>query len=196
MNPLLQRFLPPCIVLATAAYLGWPPAVTVDYSGDVRLAKSIGWKPKDLDPPSPLPAIDDPFAPVLLVKETVVADPTESVVMTEIGPSEADISNGLTLSGVAKMGGQLWGVINGRPRLPGDTVLTSGKTRLTCQVIEVHPDHVVVRCESTVAVIRPNGALAQAGRSSAPESARPSTNTRGNRATPAIDLLPDTLSEL
>ena len=69
------------------------------------------------------------------------------------GPDPSELQSGLVMTGVADMAGRKWAIVNGRPRLPGDTVRTADNNRHACEVVSVASDYVVVRCEETIAKI-------------------------------------------
>ncbi len=158
MNPLVQRYLPPVIVFGAATFFGWPPSAPLDLGDDIIRTSSVRWRPRDLaDPPLIEPATD-PFREVLVVTEEMEVEPETGnlVVATRpAGPPADLLKAGLRLDGIASIGGRPWAVLNGRPRLAGDTVRTADAHRYECQIVSVENSHIVVRCEETITEIRP-----------------------------------------
>ncbi len=156
MNPLMQRFGLPLAVFGTALYLGWPPSSGLDLGDNVVKAKSVRWKPADLEAPKPLADIVDPFRLVLVVDETKEVEPDTGklvAVTRPVGPDPEKIKSGLELSGIARLGGKAWAIINGKPSLVGDRI-RAGEGPL-CEIISIDADHVVLRSAETVVSIRP-----------------------------------------
>lgn len=154
MNPTVQKYAPPVIVLGAALYLGWPPAAPMDLGENLVQAKAVRWKSHDLDPPSALGTIADPFRPVLVVKAEPAAVEEDSATVP-LGPAVDEIRAAVKLSGIANSGGRAWAILNGRARLAGDMIKTNDKTVPDCKLIAIAKDHVLVQCQQTFAVIRP-----------------------------------------
>lgn len=153
MNPVVQRYLPPAIVLGSAIYFGMPPAEPLDLGEDIVRATSVRWDKDDLENPQLPTIVTDPFREVIVANaqtEDVVDEPE-----VPSGPQPADLQAGLTLDGFADTAGRRWAILNGRPRLVGDTVLTTGMAPYTCEIVAVEADRVLVRCQGTLAEIRP-----------------------------------------
>lgn len=188
MNPTVQRYLPPLIVIGAAIFFGWPPAAPLDLGEDVIRANSVRWRVGDLEDPPAFEILVDPFREVL-VNEPKPEQVAGVIEVEPTGPEPAAIKAGLSLDGMAQMGGRTWAVLNGRPRLPGDFLRTDDANQILCEIVSVHDDHVVVRSEGTVVevFVQPFGARRIASRSranalpSAPSSANP---TDENSATP------------
>jgi hypothetical protein len=72
-----------------------------------------------------------------------------------LGPDAETLKAGLQLDGIANVGGRTWAVLNGRPRLAGDFVTTNDVNRYKCQIVSIQSDHIVVRCQETIAELRP-----------------------------------------
>ena len=195
MNALVQKFAPPAIVFSTAIYLGLPPAAPLDLGESVVKAATVRWKKDDLKAPviNRLPV--DPFAEVLVASEEMEVEPDTGklVVATKpAGPEPDAIQSALTLSGIASMGGRSWAVMNGKPRLEGDVVVTNDSDRYRCTIVSVERDHVVVSCEETTVKIRPakfgSSKPAAATQVSKPVSASSDTSTPTQSvAPPPID---------
>tara|TARA_R110002049_G_scaffold4601_5_gene32097 strand:- start:139447 stop:140049 length:603 start_codon:yes stop_codon:yes gene_type:complete len=163
MSSLMQRYATPIVVLGIALYLVWPAPAPVDYSSDVVRAKAVRWRPQDLQHPPDVSAKVDPFREVLVTTEETVVEPETGklVIPTRpTGPPAAEIESGLAVEGIAVMGGRNWAIINGRPRLPGDEVITLDANRYRCEIIAIEPDKVVVQCQETTAVLKPRGGAA------------------------------------
>jgi hypothetical protein len=153
MNPVLRRYLPPALVLASALFFAWPPSKPLDLGDDVVKATSVRWRPQDLADPPPVTSTRDPFEDLAVAIEEVNVND----VITEIrplGPDVETLKSGLQLEGIAKVGGQTWAVLNGRPRLQGDFVHTNDANRHRCKIVSIHSDHIVVRCEETLTELR------------------------------------------
>lgn len=189
MNPTIQRYLPPTLVLGAALYFGWPPAEPLDLGEDIVRASSVRWRSQDLAEPTVIKPVGDPFAAVLFASEEEVESETEKLaaVTTPTGPDPETIQAGLQLDGIAKMGNRFWAVLNGRPRLPGDTILTNDTDQHQCEIVSVYADHIVVRCQETVTEIRPRPA--GFGRSDA-ASRSPAATENSTPAAPSGDVPP------
>lgn len=182
MNPIVQRYLPPLIVIGSAAYFGWPPSKPLDLGDDIVRATSVRWDNDDLREPTLPPITADPFREVIVAEE----DPAEMVaeeLAIPTGPDPAVIQSGLSLDGFADTAGRRWAIINGRPRLAGDIVTTTGIEAYRCEIVAVEAGHVVVRCQQTVTEIRP----LPFGTKSQPNQ-QPSS-------LPAVDVQPETATE-
>jgi len=161
MNPLLQRYLPPLLVFGAALFFGWPPSAPLDLGDDVVRATSVRWRPDDLvDPPVIEPA-SNPFQAVLVADEASIVEPELAQPTRPAGPTAEVLTSGLRLDGIASMGGRRWAVLNSRPRLVGDLVRTSDTERHQCEIVSIETDHVVVRCQETVAKLQPRPAGSQ-----------------------------------
>ena len=120
MNPTIQRYLPPALVFGVALYFGWPPAEPLDLGEDLVRASSVRWRPQDLAETPFIEPAADPFAEVLVAGDAAdVESETVEVAAIPAGPDAETIQAGLRVDGIAKMGNQLWAVLNGRPRLAG-----------------------------------------------------------------------------
>ncbi len=155
MNSILQRYGLPVVVLGCALYLGWPPAKPLDLGDDVIRARAVKWNPADLQFSNADPDVVDPFRQVLVVKEPVQPAAELHELEPTSGPSEQEIRDVVHLTGLAKIGGRTWAIVNGRARLAGDTFRTGDQVVKTCKVVSVHTDHIVVECQQTFAVVRP-----------------------------------------
>ena len=158
MNPLMQRYATPAVVLGIATYLGWPGSTPTDYGSDVVRAKAVRWRANDLDHPPTVRATIDPFREVLVATEETVVEPETGKLVAPTkptGPSASEIESGLRVDGIALMGGRKWAVINGRPRLPGDQVKTDDANRYRCEILSVGTNQVVVVCLETTVTLRP-----------------------------------------
>ena len=190
MNPVLQRYLPPTLVFGAALYFGWPPAEPLDLGEDVVRASSVRWRPENLAAPPVVQVANNPFEAVLVAGEEMEVEPeTGKLVAATMptGPPVEVIQAGLQLDGIAEMGNRFWAVLNGRPRLPGDMIQTSDANRHQCEIVSVASNHIVVRCEGTVAEIRPR----PAGTSRpAPASRAPAANQIGVPTAPVSDVPP------
>ncbi|NND98739.1 MAG: hypothetical protein HKN47_15570 [Pirellulaceae bacterium] len=158
MNPTIERFGPPAIVLGLALYLGWPPASPLDLGDDLVNAKAVRWKVSDIEPPPEPTDLTDPFRAVLVADESMEVEPETGRLVESTkpaGPDPNDIETGLRISGIASFGGKQWAVVNGKPRLPGDVVFTSDSKQLRCEIVSVSNDHLVVRSEETFVTLRP-----------------------------------------
>lgn len=154
MNPIVQKYAPPVIVLGAALYLGWPPAAPMDLGENLVQAKAVRWKSQDLDPPTALGTIVDPFQPVLVVNAQPAAVEEDSAA-APLGPAVDEIRAAVKLSGIANTGGRAWAILNGRARLAGDMIKTNDKSVADCKLVAIAKDHVLVQCQQTFAVIRP-----------------------------------------
>lgn len=183
MNPFVQRYLPPALVVGAATYLGWPPAKPLDLGEDVVRATAVRWRPKDLKPPAPIEAERNPFqaAPVAST-EPDVATSAELKPEVPTGPSAETIKAGLRLDGFANLGGQTWALINGRPRLPGDTVVTDDTQQYQCQLVAVADDSITVRYEELIVEIRPGEVMPEASQSPMKRPRRRASPASGRRA--------------
>ncbi len=176
MNAIATKLGPPAVVLGVAFYLGSPPAAPLDLGESVVKAAAVRWKKDDLLPPVIQTPAVDPFTEVLVASDEMEVEPETGklVVATKpAGPDPEDLRSGLTLTGIAQMGGRKWAVINGKPRLPGDTVKTDDNQQLMCTIVAVESGHVVISCEETVTQLRP-----------LPFGSRAPTATPVSRATP------------
>ncbi|KAA1262185.1 hypothetical protein LF1_47470 [Rubripirellula obstinata] len=156
MSPSVNKFLPPGMVVAATLYFGWPPAKPLIQSDSIVRATAVRWKRDDLKKPATVSIDVDPFASVLVVSDELeVEEETGKLVPATrpAGPDPTVLQQGLVLSGIADMGGRKWAILNGRPRLPGDTLVTDDLNRHPCEVVSVGHDHVVVRCEETIAQV-------------------------------------------
>jgi len=175
MNPAVQRYLPPMIVFGSAIYFGMPPSKPLDLGEDIVRATSVRWDKDDLENPSLPPIAVNPF------REVIVAEvkPEDAPIQPEApsGPEPADIQAGLTLDGFADTAGRRWAIVNGRPRLEGDTVSTTGIEPYVCEIVAVEEDRVVVRCQQTLAEIRPQPFGSKKAATSNPSSQPPVTQT-------------------
>lgn len=161
MNPTVQRYLPPLLVFGTAIYFGWPPAKPLDLGDDIVRANSVRWRSEDLAKPELITPAADPFRAVLVASEEMEVEPETGKLVaatTPSGPPADAIRAGMQLDGIAQMGNRFWAVLNGRPRLPGDAIVTNDANRFACEIVSVFPDRIVVRCEDTVVEIRPRPA--------------------------------------
>lgn len=142
MNPTLQKFGPPALVFGIALYLGWPPSEPMDLGDDVVRAKSVRWKPSDLESPQPNAGkVVDPFRPVLV--EEVPVQIVQAVV--EDAPKAASaglVRSQLFLTGIAQMGKQRWAIINGKTQSVGDELTVDGKSVFVQSILD---DHVIIR---------------------------------------------------
>lgn len=186
MNPTVQRYLPPSLVLGAALYFGWPPAEPLDLGADVVRANSVRWRPEDVAEPPVIKPAANPFEAVLVASDEMEVEPETGKLVaatTPAGPPAEEIRAGLQLDGIAEMGNRFWAVLNGRPRLPGDMIFATGHK---CKIVSVFPDHIVVRCQETVVEIQPRPAgssrPAAAGATKAIENTAP--------AAPAGDVPP------
>ena len=173
MNFLIQRFAPPVAVLGIALYLGWPETPSADYGDNLVRAKAVRWRPKDLTDPPQIASTVDPFREVLVTTEETVVEPETGKLVAPTkpaGPPQSELESGLRIDGIAYMGGRHWAVINGRPRLPGDEVRTADANRYPCEILSVEREQVVVRCQETIATLRP------ARHPSSSVAAQPATN--------------------
>ncbi len=149
MNVNLQKYAPPCAVLAVALYLGWPPEAPMDLGEDVVRAKSVRWKVGDLETP-PLPAMisKDPFAAVLVQQSS--GDPSnpdktsDSTPAEPLGPTDEDLRNGLRLGGIAQTDHHRWAILNGSVCKPGDQVPVLGLVDVSATIRDIASDHVTV----------------------------------------------------
>jgi hypothetical protein len=157
MNPTVQKYAPPMIVLGAALYLGWPPAAPLDLGENLVQAKAVRWKSRDLEPPTAPGTIVDPFRPVLVVaaEPTPVAAAAEDAVAAPPGPTVDELRAAVKLSGIANTGGRAWAILNGRPRLVGEVIKTDDKAVPNCKLVAIEKDHVLLQCHQTFAVIRP-----------------------------------------
>jgi hypothetical protein len=131
----------------------------LDLGEDVVRANSVRWRPEDVAEPSVIKPAANPFAAVLFASDEMEVETGKLVdATTPAGPAPETIQAGLQLDGIAKMGNQFWAVLNGRPRLSGDTVFTNDANRLKCEIVSVYPERIVVRCEETVTEVRPRPA--------------------------------------
>jgi hypothetical protein len=154
MNPTVQKYAPPMVVLGAVLYWGWPPVEPLDLGNDLVKARAVHWKAADLESPREPENVVDPFRPVLVAKqETEQAE--EQIAKMPVGPSEDNIRAVLRLTGIAKMGGRSFAIINGKACVAGERLRTYDDLVKSCKLMSIHPDHVVVQCEQTFAVIRP-----------------------------------------
>jgi hypothetical protein len=175
---MLQRYLPPAIVLAAAICFGWPPAQPLDLGEDIVRASSVRWRASDLDAPPLIEPATDPFKQVLVASEQQAEAEMAAVELPPAGPDPAELAAGLQLDGFADMGGRTWAVLNGRPRLPGDEVITNDANRYRCRLVAIESDHIIVRCEQTETKLRlqPFGGKHASTRDPAPSpTAQPTT---------------------
>jgi hypothetical protein len=155
MNPHVYRYLPPVLVLVAALFFGWPPSKPLDLGDDFVKASSVRWRPNDLADPPRVTSSRDPFEePVAAVEEVEISD-ADIALARPLGPDAETLKAGLQFDGLANVGGRTWAVLNGRPRLAGDFVTTNDANRYKCQIVSVQSDHIVVRCQETVAELRP-----------------------------------------
>ncbi|MDA8744059.1 hypothetical protein N9N28_05450 [Rubripirellula amarantea] len=156
MSPNVQKLLPPSLVIGAAIYFGWPPSGSTVVNEGIARATSVRWRADDLEPPA-IPSITvDPFASVLVVTaEKEVEEETGKLIPATrpAGPPERELRAGLSLTGIANIAGQQWAILNNRPRLPGDVLKTNDNNRHECEIVSVERDHVLVRCEETIAKI-------------------------------------------
>ncbi len=189
MNPTVQRYLPPTLVLGAALYFGWPPAEPLDLGEDVVRANAVRWRPEDVAEPPVIKPAANPFAAVLFAGAEMEVEPETGKLVaatTHAGPAPEIIHAGLQLDGIAKMGNRFWAVLNGRPRLPGDMIFTSDANRYECEIVSVYPDRIVVRCEETVTEIRPR----PAGTARPAAAAHATTAAENNAPTAAVGDVP------
>jgi hypothetical protein len=172
MNPWVQRYAPPALVLGAAIYLGWPPPEPLDLGEDVVRATSVRWRPQDLSLGPRIESSRDPFeeTPVEVEQVEVAVEVLEPTVPA--GPDADTLKAGFHLDGIANMGGRTWAVLNGRPRLEGDFVRTDDTHRHRCQIVSVAPDHITIRYEETIVEIRPGAARERNSPSSRSPSGR------------------------
>ena len=157
MSPNVQKLLPSALVIAAAAYFGWESAGPSYVNEDVTRATSVRWKADDLVPPAMPSVTVDPFASVLVVSaEQEIEEETGKLVPASrpAGPPARELHAGLSLTGIARMGSRNWAILNGRPRLSGDSVKTDDNNQHECVIVSVEADHVIVRCQETVTQIR------------------------------------------
>jgi hypothetical protein len=178
MNPWVQRYAPPALVLCAAIYLGWPPPEPLDLGEDVVRATSVRWRPQDLSLGPRIESSRDPFeeTPVEVEQVEVAVEVLEPTVPA--GPDADTLKAGFHLDGIANMGGRTWAVLNGRPRLEGDFVRTDDTHRHRCQIVSVAPDHITIRYEETIVEIRPGAARER----NSPSSRSPSNRSPSNRS--------------
>ena len=181
MNYLIQRFGTPSMVLGIAVYLGWPTTSSTNYDDAVARAKSVRWRPQDLANPPDIASTIDPFREVLVTTEKTVVEPETGKLVAQTkpaGPPQSELESGLVIEGIAQMGGRHWAIINGRPRLLGDELQTSDAKRHSCEILAIEDDRVVVRCEETIATLRPIGhrtlSIAAQPHTTVPETTPPS----------------------
>ncbi|QDT13325.1 hypothetical protein [Planctomycetes bacterium K23_9] len=188
MIAIAQKFAPPAVVLGAALYLGMPPAAPLDLGESIVRASAVRWKKDDLKPPVITKPAANPFHEVLVASEEMEVEPDTGklVVATKpSGPDPAKVRAGLSLSGIASMGGRKWAVINGKPRLPGDTLKTNDANHLLCKIVRIENDHAVIACEETIVEIRaqPFGASSSAA---GPPVATPVSNRSDSSSLPVI----------
>lgn len=122
-------------------------------------AKAVRWRPKDLTDPPQIASSLDPFREVLVTTEATVVEPETGKLVAQTkpsGPPASELESGLRIDGIAHMGGRHWAVINGRARLPGDEIQTNDANRYRCEIVAVESDRVVIRCQETIATLRPS----------------------------------------
>lgn len=191
MNSMIQRYLPPAIVLGAAVFFAWPPPAPLDLGDDVVRASSVRWRSDDLTDPPVIEPASDPFQEVLVLSEEVVEAANAVAEVAATGPAPEELQAGLRLDGFANMGGRTWAVVNGRPRLPGDAIRIGDVNRHPCEIVSIETDHIVVRCEKTVTKIRPRpqgNARRVAAITAAPTSMTP--NNEATVAPPTGDVSP------
>lgn len=155
MNSIVHRYAPPALVIGAGLFFGWPPAEPFDLGDEIVRTGSVRWRSDDLASPTWIEPASDPFREVLLAKQQVAETENAELVVKPTGPPEAELKAALRLDGFAEMGGRTWAVVNGRPRLVGDTVTTSDANRHRCEVVSIASDHVTVRCQETTTKILP-----------------------------------------
>ncbi len=156
MNPNVTKFLPPGLVVMATLYFGWPPSRPLIQSDATVRATAVRWKPDDLASRTSIEVSNDPFASVLVVSDQhEVEEETGKLIPATrpAGPHVSELKNGLSLTGIAQMAGRRWAILNGRPRRPGDQIRTDDNHRHSCEIVSVAADHVIVRCEETIAKI-------------------------------------------
>lgn len=148
MKPVMKRLLPPGIALVTAAYVGWPPAEPLDLGEDVVKAKSVRWRPDDLQPPASRTLSRDPLIPVLVAKSDAHAD-VKAPSTAPVDPSRptiADVQTAITFHGVADLTGQRWAVLDSGPKQRGDRWPLSTHPEATCELAHIGDSQILVRC--------------------------------------------------
>lgn len=189
MNPIVQRYLPPLIVIGAAFYFGWPPSKPLDLGEDIVRATSVRWKPDALSDPAVPQITADPFREVMVDEPDPAAAQSDQP-ETPAGPDPGTIRAGLTLDGFADTSGRRWAIINGRPRLLGDMVSTTGAEVLVCEIISVQEDRVVVRCQETVTEIRPLPFGARATSNAKPNAKPEAGGSAAVETAPALEAIP------
>ena len=156
MNLNIQRLMPPLLVFAAAVYFGWPAAQSLLKEEPIVRATSVRWRSEDLDVPTKPHITKNPFQSVLVADETQeVEEETGKLIPATkpAGPNPNELTGGFRLTGIAQMGTVRWAILNGRPAKAGDLVETQNSYRHRCEVIEVHQDHILVKCEETMVKI-------------------------------------------
>lgn len=158
MNPSIERFGPPALVLSIALYLGWAPSAPLDLGDDLVRAKAVRWKQTDLVSPHSIDiAGRNPFAPVLKKPEQHLAIADASMVATKndsavlepiIGLTENDLMIGLKLTGIAQTDQRHWAIINGRIVSAGDRISITGQRDKTALITKVTSDVVIATADS------------------------------------------------
>lgn len=153
MNPSIERFGPPALVLGIALYLGWAPAPPLDLGDDLVKVKAVRWKKADLGAPTSVAVGQrDPFAPVLEKPEPKQMGTTEKVssksnhqdvvLEPESTLTEKDLLMGLKMTGIATTDQRHWAIINGRIVSAGDMVPITGQREQTALITKVGADFV------------------------------------------------------
>ncbi|MDV6031267.1 MAG: hypothetical protein F9B45_14425 [Phycisphaera sp. RhM] len=193
MNVHVQKYAPPCAVLAIALYLGWPPEAPLDLGEDVVRAKSVRWKVADLETP-PLPTVisKDPFAAVLVQRPSADASEADASGATPeepLGPTDQDLRNGLRLGGIAQTDHHRWAILNGRVCKLGDQVPVLGLDNVSATIREIASDHVTVVADSlTIQIKREERPKRSTDASARPATlATPTAGKTGATAQPPTD---------
>lgn len=202
MNSLIKRLLPPGIVVATATYVGWPPPEPLDLGEDFVTAKSVGWRPADLDS-VPLQKLErDPLSPVL-VSLPEAADAALSIDFESIGeantagqPTEEEVRLAHRLSGVVSTSGKSWAILNVGLKCVGDHWPMPGSDEVDCEIVSITGDQVEVRSGSVTVKLKSveSPSLRQASRRrtavAKAQSANPSGSESDRKNMRAVPVVP------
>ncbi len=142
MNPNAKKYAPPLMVLASALYMGWPPAKPLDLGDDTIKCKVVGWKVSDLKSPPTPDTQRDPFdfKPVQVAVETKAELP-----QADLGPSDEKIRSLINYTGSASLGKFVVATVNQQTVQVGDQIPTHEREVKECEVVAIYHTHIVVR---------------------------------------------------
>ena len=142
-NPLM-KYGPTLAVIATALYLGWPPAQPLDLGETTVRAKAVRWKKSDLQAPKRRDlTVVDPFREVLVARTIAPNQKPRLVASAQKGPSETDLRAGLLVGGIGTTANTRWVIINNHVCRVGESVAVSEMKDVRAVIASIESDHII-----------------------------------------------------